>query len=326
MSKIYKSAYYKGIYYLNNKNYTLAREQFEIARKSPRFQENSLYYLIRIDLKEGKFASAREILTKNQSKALCFKEAYGALETCENNFIASRKSYRKCLVEKKHREYISLALSRVYLQLGEHQTALQILEYLQENENFNLQATYALIYLYIRIKNYDQAAATLRSIDTKNFDVDQLYSHNLLDMYIKHYSGIHISNTDIAPNQGYIYKRLTEDNEDILIDHITKHKNQELRDSEGCFFADLDLSKLILTAKEHIENLNPNYFSASDVYRFHLDHPIGYKGKNLTNDLCVVTFMGIKNIVTMFPVSLSSSFDKEGYSTKKDLTLTKKII
>lgn len=42
------------------------------------------------------------------------------------------------------------------------------------------------------------------------------------------------------------------------------------------------------------------------MYRCRLDTPIGFKGKEITHDLCVVTM-----IVTMYPVLLSDKLDNE---------------
>ena len=67
--------------------------------------------------------------------------------------------------------------------------------------------------------------------------------------------------------------------------------------------------------------MNANHFELSDMYRFKLDHPIGFVGDDITSDLCVVTLIGTKNIVTMYPVLLSNQFDKEGMSFSKELML-----
>ena len=57
------------------------------------------------------------------------------------------------------------------------------------------------------------------------------------------------------------------------------------------------------------------------MYRFRLDTPIGYKGDEITNDLCVVTMIGTKDIITMYTVQLSSEFDEEGFAHDKSITL-----
>lgn len=57
------------------------------------------------------------------------------------------------------------------------------------------------------------------------------------------------------------------------------------------------------------------------MYRFKLDSPTWYKGNIITSDLCVVTMIGTKDIITMYPVSLSDEFDKERFSTSEQLKL-----
>ena len=68
-------------------------------------------------------------------------------------------------------------------------------------------------------------------------------------------------------------------------------------------------------------SMTANHFEVSDMYRFRLDTPIGYKDDLITSDLCVVTIIGTKDIITMYPVSLSDEFDKEGLATSKELKL-----
>lgn len=67
--------------------------------------------------------------------------------------------------------------------------------------------------------------------------------------------------------------------------------------------------------------MNSNHFEVSDMYRFKLDTPIGFKGDEITSDSCVVTMIGTKDILTMYPVLLSDEFDKEGFSTSNELML-----
>lgn len=67
--------------------------------------------------------------------------------------------------------------------------------------------------------------------------------------------------------------------------------------------------------------MNANHFEISDNYRFRLNSPIGFKGDYITHDLCVVTLLGTKDVITMYPVLLSDEFDKEGVSKSKVLKL-----
>lgn len=60
------------------------------------------------------------------------------------------------------------------------------------------------------------------------------------------------------------------------------------------------------------------------MYRFRLDAPIGFKGDEETSDLCVVTMIRAKDILTMYPVLLSDEFDNEGMSESKELSLKRK--
>lgn len=91
-----REAFYSGIKYYNEGNYVNARACFEIAIKNPKYQESSIYKLIKIDLKEGKYAKVRETLKSDinlndiDRYRLC-----GLLEKIENNFKTSQYYFQK---------------------------------------------------------------------------------------------------------------------------------------------------------------------------------------------------------------------------------------
>jgi len=72
--------------------------------------------------------------------------------------------------------------------------------------------------------------------------------------------------------------------------------------------------------REKIQEFNPSYFECSEMYRFRLDKKIGYIGHEVTKDICVVTNLGTKNIITMYPIQLSNEFDNEGFTINEELT------
>lgn len=119
----------------------------------------------------------------------------------------------------------------------------------------------------------------------------------------------------------YALYRLFDRSDKTLLRHIDRHKNQSEKSGNGCFFEHTDTRKLLHDARDIIQNMNANHFEVSDMYRFRLDTPIGFKGNETTSDLCVVTLIGTKDIITMYPVSLSDEFDKEGLSKSKELAL-----
>lgn len=61
-----KQAFFNGQECLKNNDYINAKHWFEISYLNDSFKVESLSKIIRIEIKEGKYAKAREILNNNQ--------------------------------------------------------------------------------------------------------------------------------------------------------------------------------------------------------------------------------------------------------------------
>lgn len=321
-----KDAYFKGIEFWNNNDYRNARYYFEMAYKyNGELNDLSLSKLIQIDLREGKYAKVRNLLKNNQSDIIEFKQVYGLLENIENNFEKSKTYYSQCMIDPDMQNKSLLAIAKLYIQTGDNEVARKMLETLQLNRKFYIQSTIGLVCLNILEENYRDAYRYLKSINSDRLTTKLLQHYQILEMYLLRNLGkLKKSDNNFDPIKDYMIYRLFDDSEDLLLKHISKHMNQRDKDTNGCFFKYTDLKKLLIDAREKIENMNSNHFEVSDMYRFRLDTPIGFKGEEETRDLCVVTMIGTKDILTMYPVLLSDEFDKEGMSESKELLLKRK--
>ena len=321
-----KDAYFKGIEFWNNNDYRNARYYFEMAYKyNGELNDLSLSKLIQIDLREGKYAKVRNLLKNNQSDIIEFKQVYGLLENIENNFEKSKTYYSQCMIDPEMQNKSLLAIAKLYIQTGDNEVARKMLETLQLNRKFYIQSTIGLVCLNILEENYRDAYRYLKSINSDRLTPKLLQHYQILEMYLLRNLGkLKKSDNNFDPVKDYMIYRLFDDSEDLLLKHISKHMNQRDKDTNGCFFKYTDLKKLLIDAREKIENMNSNHFEVSDMYRFRLDTPIGFKGEEETRDLCVVTMIGTKDILTMYPVLLSDEFDKEGMSESKELLLKRK--
>lgn len=220
-------------------------------------------------------------------------------------------------------QYKSLiALAKLYIQTGNYDVASKMYQTLQLNPRFYIQSTIGLTCLSILEKRFYDAQQYMLKIDESKLNPSQTQHYRFLNAYIKYFLGqLKVSDNIYNPEKDYAIYRLFDHSEETLLSHIEKHKNQSEKATNGCFFEYTDIRKLLLDAREIIENMNGNHFESSDMYRFKLDTPIGYKGELITSDLCVVTMIGTKDIITMYPVSLSDEFDKEGFSTSEQLKL-----
>lgn len=314
-------AYYNGLMAWQKRDYINSRYWFKISIKNPKFHNDSLMKLIYIETKEGKYLQARQMLREN-SGSIEAKRGYGLLENIENNFEQSKKYYSECMSKPNFQYGSLLALSKLYIQTGDYEIAKKMLETLLLNPQFNIQALFGLAGLYMLERNFYEAQRIINEIDISKLTskLKIHYRHN--SYYIKYFLGqLRTSESKFASKDDYLLRRLFNHSDDFLLKHIDKHCDQKIRDTYGCFFTNTDTRELLYHAKEKIKEMNANHFEISDIYRFKLDKPIGYMGDLMTSDLCVVTILGTKDIITMYPVLLSDEFDKENLATSKELKL-----
>jgi len=319
-------AFYKGQEFWEKNDYVSARYWYEIAMQYEDYKENSISRLIQIEIREGKYAKARQMLNNYKDLSSAYlKPLYGLLENVENNFEASRRYYSECMVDPSMQYKSLLAIAKLYIQTGDYNVARKMFETLQLNNDFNIQSTIGMICLEIIEENYDNAYKLLKTINANTLTPKLHQHYKILDTILKHRLGMLKKPTSsIDPNKDYMLYRLYYNNDKILLNHIERHLNQKFRYSNGCFFKYIDLKKLLIDIRDRISNMNSNHFEVSDMYRFRLDTPIGFKGDDITSDICVVTTIGTKDIITMYPVKLSEQFDIEGMATNKELALKRK--
>lgn len=315
-------AYSNGLLYWNKHQYGKARYWFEQAYIDPNFKDSALSKLIHIDLKEGKFARARMLLQENGgAQSLLLKPMYGLLESAENNFEAGKKYYGECMVDPYMQWKVLLMLAKLYIQTGDYDIARKMLETVCSNAELVNDAIFELIYLNIFEKDYKEAIKKLNVMDPSKLSSSSLKNYRVLDRYLKYCMAIRKINIKSSEFEDDLLCCLLENDDEFLLNHIAKHLNQQERYTNGCFFEDIDLKKLLEHARDVIEFMNPNHFGNSDLYRFRLKEPIGFKEDEVTSDLCVATVLGTKKIITMYPISLSSEYDRECMSFSKELKL-----
>ncbi len=273
-------------------------------------------------LVNGNYLKARKLLKENYKRnSYILNQYYGLLENIENNFCRSKEYFNNCLVFRKKELSALLSLSKVHIQLGNYGVAKEILTNLQKKESYYYQATIDLIYLYILLNDYEQAYYWYQTIDFENASA-RIYKHGqIIKTYLLKALGENemLSKIDYVSN--YTAVRIINNSDEDLIRHVRKHINLENEYADDKFFSNIDINKLLKVVNKEIATLNPNHFEVSDIYRFSLDEPIGYKGNQLTNDIAVVTVLDTKCIITMYPIKLSNEFDIDSNAKNEKLRL-----
>jgi len=320
----YNIAFFNAQTCFNNKEYIKAKYWYNISIESEEYYELSLIKLIQIAIKDCNYLEARKLLNKSTSNNVRLKSVKGLLETVENNIIESRKYYSQCM-DDYDTQYDSLyKIAKTYVQTGDNMIARKMFETLQLNNNFYIQATFNLIYLEILEENYEKAYLMLKTIKLDN--LLPLFAKNY--RVINHYLSLKLNlSIDLEQDMDYITSILYKRDEQHLLEHINRHtirKNDSYK--EGYFFKYIDLKKLLNVVRYKIYDMNANHFDFADTYRIRLDDPIGFKDEQLTNDICVTTIIGTKDIITIYPIKLSDEFDKEGFSYDKKISLKRKNV
>ncbi|MCM1370549.1 MAG: hypothetical protein NC181_01480 [Clostridium sp.] len=317
-SKIYNEA----MIFLNSYDYASARKRFEyLCKKNGDFCNQARIKLVKIDIKEGKYARVRNILNNSKIHSTEIKFYYGLLENIEYNFERSKKYYSECMKDPSFQYKALISLTKLYTQTADYDIARNMYETLCLNEKFYVQAMFGLVCLNFLEKRYDEANRLLKSIDESTLTPKLLAHYDIMYTYTLYFLGeLKDYNFDNLENK-YTISRLFNSSDEVLLNHIKMHKNQKEQFNDGCFLETIDLKDLLEIAREKIKTINANHFELSDMYRFKLDFPIGFKEDNLTYDLCVSTLIGTKDIITMYPVLLSDEFDMEKMSTSKKLML-----
>lgn len=306
---ICRNAFFNGEREYNNKNYEVARYWYKIAIQDPKYVSKSIEMLFFINVKEGRYDEARNLLNSNYfiDTDTVIKHL-GFLENMEYNFIKSRDYY-----EEYAKYTIDLAadigIARSYYQLGEYERALEILKSIKRR-NFDKVALYEVCLLFY-VGKYSEALKKLNKVNISKLETRDKKTYRDILTLLKYKLGL-LRDSDITI---YTYRRLLDSSQNLLISHIKNHFEKDM-DFEG-----QDMEEFIKMIQDKIESMNAVHYGAADNYNFKISESLGIKSKDNKNGIKVVTHLGSKDIVTIYPIVLSDEFDKEKNSSSQELML-----
>lgn len=251
------------------------------------------------DLKSGNYDSARKSLENlSLTSDYNYFKYYGLLEKLENNFEEGIKYYGKGLRVTSEQPNSLIEVANLYIQTGNNYIGRKMLETLIDDKDYSFKAKINLIYLDILENKYEDAYKILQDISIQELDDNDLY---LMD-YIYKFLLYKLQNK-ICTQDNYPY---------VLSALLRKYNNmllmKNIADSKR-FLKYMDYREFVRDMTGKIQDLNGNHFALFDMYRLHLDSPIGYCGDVLTSDVCVSTVINTKEIVNIQPIILSEKYD-----------------
>lgn len=316
-----KEAFNNGYACFSKKDYKNARYWYNISSRDSMYRNLSLAMLIQMDIKEGNYVQARDILESCDTKDPLLKRTYGLLERVEFNFEQSRKYYSECMKEPKYQYEAFFALAKLHVQMGDYDIGKKMFQTLQLKPKYYFRATLELIYIFVLQRKFYEAEQCLMTINTFSLSSQELKAYILVDAHLKYYLGQLKSTDKNQFSSNYRINYLYYHNDANLLNHIERHKNLNRPKAITCFYPNVDLAKLLREVRCMIENMNGSHFEYSDIYKFRWNSPIGLSNGVDVNDLCVITILGTKDIFTMYPIILSKDYNKEGLLTSEELKL-----
>lgn len=315
-----KELFYKAGMFLKERDFTKAKEEYYKLLDNPEYRDKALITIAKIMVRENDFDKARKLLemVKPDIDNSNYYETYAFLEYNDYNFDKSNMYFDKCIDLNARVEEIIFNKAINEMTKGNKNLAIAMLESLGLNESFNIRVQFELIILYLYYEEYDKAKKLIDKINLKTLTREDFIKYRILNTYILYHTNelkqCNISRPNIV--SPYHYNILTSDNDDILLDHISKHFGYEY-DPESYFYNTIDKIKLLKEVREKLQNINPCFHESSTTYHLNMGEDIGIKNGSPTRSICVVKAINTDRIITMYPIILSKSFDKEGYNLKK---------
>ena len=260
---------------------------------------SSLIPKIDLALHTGNYEKARFYINQVSEKQKRLNYL-SMIENIEYNFEHSMKLYNQYL-QMKSGYHQSLTLARLNIQLGNYSEARKLLEPIVSNCKWGSIAKLYIICIDILEKEYRRALLLANSGD---FNLSFYYKTvsyfiqnklNILDIDI---------NFEDKKVNDILSLILNPNDKKIILNNVEKTYG-------NLFLLSVDKDLLLDDVKRKIKNMNGNHFRIYDLYKFHLDYPVGIIDGKKTSDICVTTFLGTKDIITMYPIKLSDSFNLE---------------
>lgn len=307
------------------KDNTTARLWYATALEDKNSRNIALRKLIELERKMGDYKTAREYASMlSEYKDTECNYYFGKLEQTECNLINALEYYSKALATSINPLIVLCLIANVYVQLGEFTIARHMFETMAySSSNYYKDLGFLeLINLDILEGDYNHGLKLCEQVDYIN---NKQYKDSLKTIYIllmHHLGRIDELNKKIFGSV-YTYNRLIAQSEETLNCHVKKHiKASNL--NEVSFYS-MDIINKIINTMDIIESrVNPIYKKGGLIYKYSTDYKIGEYRKTPLDTIAIVTTQD-NIIMTMYPILISSEFDREGILYSEELK-TKRLL
>ncbi len=274
------------------------------------YNQPSILHLVKQYFEEGDYDSVRKLLKGYQEKEKTkYLRNLFFLEKNEMNFDRATKILEQIMQcsEESKQAYAIQQLIHIKKTVGDLKTAETLSKILLEYKNFAYQAYLELFGINLTKKDFDE----LRNLLEKAKKLNLSCKEQEKIMTIK----------NIIENSAEFYKdnRYFETTDKSLYQHLKKHIEGNTKDGKPCFLKYINLPYLIEQIKEKMQNINPLILDIDYHYIIPMDSVIGKRENQFTKVVRTCHTAGNSNIVTMYPVFVSSEFNQEGYLTNKTI-------
>ncbi len=308
--------------YFDQGDWVNARKCYlELYREGNR-QKKNVYRLVQLDLKLDLYQEARTILEQIDSKEPCFLKTSISLETNEYNFKTAEKIIYSFMQKDNNQvEGLKLLLGNS-LNRGEYDTARKIASSLLFDREHYFKAFQGLVQLDILTGDYEKAFYQLNRIDPLRLQDRQVKAwYNYCSQFICKRLNLEESSELAVDNYRHNIVLHPEQNKEMVIQHIQKHElgNENNQSEFSSFFALTDYAKLYDVVRNKMKMSRQVYSFQDSQYALPMETPIGVIDGKISSDIGVASVFDQEEIITMYPISLSKDFNKDGYCYQKKM-------
>lgn len=320
----YKEMYDTGVGLINAGKLVDAIPYFNKAKEDRECRFCSLMKLYNLYLRLSYYSKCREML--EEVSDLLFDDQLfsirAQLDLIELNFHTALEEFGNCMnfnTPYNNAYYTSFyGIADLYSEFGFYDIARNMYETVMTNDAHLASSAFRIIKLDLLEGDYRHAKKILESDERIKSEGKKYINNSLLIDYLL---GIDISKRIEKSWMGQI---LIDDTSKTSIKHISEHKKLQ-DDSLSYFDENINLANLYEEVKERIKKMNFTSLAIYNYYIFRMGRDIGCFNGVPTQDICVNAIIGTDKIITMYPVNLSSEFNREGLLENQELLLRRGV-